>query len=352
MKKVQFVIFKVCVILLVALLAIGVFAVGCGGEKPSGSTDGVSTPKETIVITELNWDSPRYTAYILAFIVEHGYDYPVEMVAGTSIAMFQGIMAGHVDIYPEIWLPNQQQAWDKGMETNSFIPVAITNKDNWQSLFTVPTYVIKGDPARGIEPMAPDLKSVKDLERPEIIKLFQDPEDPSKGRILTCVPGWECEKINLKQITALGLDKYYNPMSPGSETALWASLKGAYDKGDPWIGKVWSPTWIAGMLDLTILEQTPYSPDGFEKGLTAWPACDLWIVTSNQLAEKAPDLFPFLVRVRQPSDILNEGLAYMRENDAKADEAALWFLKNRQELWTKWVSPAIADKVKAALALQ
>ena len=336
-------------ILLVALMAISVLVSGCApkAEEPAAPAEVV---KEKLVITELNWDSPRYQAYIFGFIIEHGYGYPVEYVSGSSISMFEGVMAGEVDIYPEIWLPNQQQVWDEAMEESSFIPVTITNDDNWQCLFTVPTYVIEGDPSRGIEPLAPDLKSVQDLKRPEIIELFKDPEDPGKGRIYTCIPGWECEKIHLKQIDALGLDEYYNAFPPGSEAGLWASLKAAHDKGEPWLGIVWAPTWIAGLLDLTTLEETPYSPELFEQGLSAWPSSDLWIITSNEFGEKAPELFPFLLKIRMTTEEINLGLAYMLETDAESDEAAVWFLKNRQELWLKWVPDEVAAKVQAKLA--
>ncbi|UCG10121.1 MAG: ABC transporter substrate-binding protein [Dehalococcoidia bacterium] len=332
-------------------MAISIVASGCAPEAEESAPAEVA--KETLVITELNWDSPRYQAYIFGFIIEHGYGYPIEYVSGSSISMFEGVMAGEIDIYPEIWLPNQQQVWDQAMEESGFIPfipVTITNDDNWQSLFTVPTFVIEGDPSRGIEPLAPDLKSVQDLKRPEIIELFEDPEDPGKGRIYTCIPGWECEKIHLKQIDALGLDEYYNAFPPGSEAGLWASLKAAHDKGEPWLGVVWAPTWIAGMLDLTVLEETPYSPELFEQGLCAWPSADLWIVTSNEFGEKAPELFPFLLKIRMTTEELNLGLAYMLENDAESDEAALWFLKNRQEVWLKWVPDEVAAKVQAKLA--
>lgn len=351
MKKGHNTIRIVLSMLLVALMAISIVASGCAPEAEESAPAEVA--KETLVITELNWDSPRYQAYIFGFIIEHGYGYPIEYVSGSSISMFEGVMAGEIDIYPEIWLPNQQQVWDQAMEESGFIPfipVTITNDDNWQSLFTVPTFVIEGDPSRGIEPLAPDLKSVQDLKRPEIIELFEDPEDPGKGRIYTCIPGWECEKIHLKQIDALGLDEYYNAFPPGSEAGLWASLKAAHDKGEPWLGVVWAPTWIAGMLDLTVLEETPYSPELFEQGLCAWPSADLWIVTSNEFGEKAPELFPFLLKIRMTTEELNLGLAYMLENDAESDEAALWFLKNRQEVWLKWVPDEVAAKVQAKLA--
>jgi len=46
----------------------------------------------------------------------------------------------------------------------------------------VPTYVIKGDKERGIEPMAPDLKTVEDM--PKYWELFQNPQIPGKRLFL------------------------------------------------------------------------------------------------------------------------------------------------------------------------
>lgn len=84
----------------------------------------------------------------------------------------------------------------------------------------MPTFVIKGDPARGIEPMAPDLKTVKDL--PKYWELFKDPEEPSKGRIYGAIPGWAVDETLYTKYQNYGLDKTFTYFSPGSETALAA----------------------------------------------------------------------------------------------------------------------------------
>ena len=44
-------------------------------------------------------------------------------------------------------------------------------------------------------------------------------------------------------------------------------------------------------------------------------------------------------------------LAYMQENNADADEAAIWFLQEHEEIWTQWLPEDAAGKVKDALAL-
>ena len=39
----------------------------------------------------------------------------------------------------------------------------------------------------------------------------------------------------------------------------------------------------------------------------------------------------------------------MQENEATTDEAAIWFLKEYESLWTGWVPSSVASKVKEAL---
>ena len=36
----------------------------------------------------------------------------------------------------------------------------------------------------------------------------------------------------------------------------------------------------------------------------------------------------------------------MEENDADAKEAAIWWMKEHEDRWTKWVPEDIAEKVK------
>ena len=39
----------------------------------------------------------------------------------------------------------------------------------------------------------------------------------------------------------------------------------------------------------------------------------------------------------------------MKDTRAKTDEAAQWFLKEYESLWTQWVPADVAAKVKAAM---
>ncbi|WP_281285634.1 hypothetical protein [Devosia ginsengisoli] len=47
---------------------------------------------------------------------------------------------------------------------------------------------------------------------------------------------------------------------------------------------------------------------------------------------------------------ISELLVYGDENQADAADTAANFLKTKEDLWTTWVSPEVAEKVKASLS--
>ncbi|MBN2282741.1 MAG: ABC transporter substrate-binding protein [Deltaproteobacteria bacterium] len=304
--------------------------------------------KGVLKIADLSWDSVQVHNRIAGFILENGYGYTVQYVPGNTIALFAGTTRGDIDINMEVWVENQQEAVDNALAAGTVIDLGPNFPDSWQG-WLVPTYVIKGDPARGIKPMAPDLKSVMDM--PKYWKIFTDEEDPSKGRFYSCIPGWECEKINRMKFETYGLDKYYNIFLPGSDPALSGSIAAAHKKGKPWFGYYWAPTWVLGKYDMTPLEEPPYSDEVWNKNYAcAYPSVRVNIFVNAGLKEKAPEVVAFLDNYETTQAIANKFLAYMQDNKADTGEAALWFLKNYEALWTPWVPGDVASKVKKALA--
>ena len=265
--------------------------------------------------------------------------------------MFQGTRTGDIDVYMEGWLQNQQEAYDEAMAAGDIVQLSWMNDDNWQCGFTVPTYVIKGDPDRGIEPLAPNLKSVFDLDQPEYKELFQNPENKEKGILMNGPVGWQCEITTIEQVKTYGLDDDYDVMNAGSQEGLFASLAGAYEKGNPWLGYIWGPTWIAGKLDLTPLEEPAYDKAVWDKDFgCAWPAVDLFVAANKDFPAKAPDVTEMFKKWKLDTATLDEVLAYLDESGGEPADAAIWFLKNREELWTEFVPSDIAAKVKEAAA--
>jgi glycine betaine/proline transport system substrate-binding protein len=303
--------------------------------------------KETIVFSDPGWDSAQVHSRVAAFIIEQGMGYGIDSIPGETIPLFQGLIRGDIDVTMEIWYANQKEAADKAMAAGQVLDLGNNFPDSWQG-WLVPTYMIKGDPARGIKPMTPDLKSVSDL--PKYWKVFKDVEDPGKGRFYSCIAGWECEKINEKKFAAYGLNDTYNIFLPGSGAALVASLAGAYKKGEPWFGYYWAPTWVLGLYDMTPLEEPAYDKEIFHStAKCAYPAVKVRIYVNSGLTKKAPDVVEFLKKYETTQAMANKFLAYMQDSGADTQAAAIWFLKNYEDVWTGWVSADVASKVKKAL---
>lgn len=328
-------------ILLTVFAVIAMIAAGCtsgGGDKAE---------KETIMFGDYGWDSALINNRIAQFIVENGYGYKTDSIPGETIPLMQGMAKGDIDISMEVWVQNAQEAYDKGIAEGNFVDLGTNFNDNFQGIF-VPAYVIKGDPSRGIDPMAPGLKSIEDL--PKYWKLFQDPEDSTKGRFYSAIPGWEADKILTEKFEASGLSQYYNVFRPGSGASLAASLVSAYEKGEPWFGYYWAPTWIFGKLELIQIEEPPYSEELWNNGYSCqFPSVDVNIVVHKDLPEKAPEIAEFLKKYGISSDVISEALAYMKDSGGEAEQAAIWFLKEKQDIWTKWVPSDVAEKVKQKL---
>lgn len=305
--------------------------------------------EEPIVFGDLSWDSAQVCNRVAATILKHGYGYEAEYIPGDTITVLQGLRGGDIDVNMEIWVENQLDAYNEALDAGDVIDLGNNYGDNYQG-WLVPTYMIEGDSDRGIEATAPDLKSVFDL--PEYWELFEDPENPEKGRFVNSIPGWECTGINSIKLETYELTDYYTDFVVGSGTALSGSIAGAYQKGEAWLGYYWAPTWVLGKYDMTLLEEAPYDVDLWseEAGYPcAYPSNNVNISLNTKFADAHPDVVEFLDNFETTTPMINAVLAYMQDNEASIDEAAVYFLEEYEDVWTGWVSSDVADAVKAGL---
>lgn len=314
----------------------------------SPNTEGEkSGNKKTLVFADAGWDSIRFHNDVAAFIIEKGYGYKTDVIPGSTAATFTGFRNGDIDIYMEVWTENIMDLYKESLDKGEILEVSTNFDDNAQGLY-VPTYVIKGDSARGIEPMAPDLKTVADLAKYKDV--FKDPEDPGKGRIYGSPSGWEVDKILQEKVKTYGLDKTFNYFGPGSDSALGASIASAVEKGEPWVGYYWEPTWVIGKYNMTLLGDEPYSDEKWGNGYACeWPSQPVTVAVYKDMPETAPEVVEFLKNYKTSSKVTSEALAYMMENNVETKDAAMWFLKEYEDMWIKWVPAEVADKVKAEL---
>ena len=294
--------------------------------------------EKKVTFVDFSWNSVQMHNRIAGFVLEHGYGFKPEYLFAESVPGLTGLAQGDVDIAMEMWIDNVLDWYNEAVgEKKTVIDLGPVFPDSPQGWY-VPTFVIEGDEERGIEPMAPGLKSVHDL--PEYWELFKDPENPQKGRFYNAIPGWVVHDINLKKIEAYGLSDTYQVFSPGSQTALATAIVSNYNRGKPVLAYYWEPEWIMGMLDMTRLEEPPYDPEKWGEGKSygcAFPAARVHVGINTEFAKENPEILTFLANYETSLEQNNAALAYMQQEEATVEEAATWFLKEYEDVWTKWI---------------
>ncbi|MBB6481394.1 ABC transporter substrate-binding protein [Spirochaeta isovalerica] len=310
-------------LLLIMTAFMSVMALSASGQGESGDV-------KTIVFGDVSWDSVQVHNRIAAFIIENGMDgYKADFMPGDTLPIINGVVQGDIDVDMESWHSNFRDVYDKGIASGNLIDLGKNMPDAPQGWW-IPRYLVEGPDA-----VAPDLKSVSDL--PKYADLFTDPEDRDKGIVYGGVAGWSQMTISEEIFNEFGLEDTFNLGIAGSGSALAGTMVGAYEKGEAWVGYYWAPTAVLGKLDMVRLKGSEYEP------------ADVNILVNKSMLEKAPDVVEFLKKYSTTVDDNNEFLAQMDQNEWSTAEAAQWFLKNKEDVWTEWVSPEVAEKVKAAL---
>jgi glycine betaine/proline transport system substrate-binding protein len=302
----------------------------------------------------IGWESGDFITAVASYVVKKGYNCETETIKGTSMATETALANNDLQIYMEQWV-GRNAAQEKGVKAGKIKQVGgpiVGANDGW----FVPDYVVHGDPARGIKPMAPDLKSVADL--PKYKDVFSDPEDESKGRFLNCPVGWTCELENSQKLKAYKLLGSYTNFRTGTGAALDSAVVSAVERRKPVVFYYWMPTPLLSKYKFIKLQEPEFNEECYKTlrdkandapcGSASSP-----ILTKVGLNARFHDADPVLVdffsKITVPIDLLGTYLVEMNKNRTSPDAMAEKFLKTHPEIWKKWVPADVADNVTASL---
>jgi len=190
--------------------------------------------------------------------------------------------------------------------------------------------VVEGDSSRGIEAVAPNLKTVQDLNQYK--QYFKSLESGDRGNLIACPEvAWLCE--DQERMDGLGVD--FHAQNMGSETAHWAEMEAKYKRGEPFIAYAWTPHWIFAALDLVEVELPPY--DEAKWPATNWPQDITFKFGSPASVEAHPEVVALLEKHRLTND-QQAGMIY--EVDVKkrdVDEVVDEWMQANESVWRTWL---------------
>ncbi|MEP0071080.1 MAG: glycine betaine ABC transporter substrate-binding protein [Marinomonas sp.] len=310
--------------------------------------------KETIVIGEVSWDASLAIENVLKVIMEDKFNVDVEFIAADQAAIWAAMDAGKgsIDVHPDIWTSSQTEPWAKYVEKGSKESVR-SNKLPYLGTdgFYIPGYI---QDEYGV-------KSVYDLAKPEIAKLF-DSDGDGLGEYWPGAPGWTGVKINQVKAKGYGFDKLFTPVIV-SDSILKAQLKTAYRKKEGLLFYYWAPEWLHYAYDLRKLEEPEftgfagdskkqdrdYNVNGCYKFndtdnwledseiTCALPNTPIYIGYSASLEKRAPEVAAFLSNVALDPAYVSQWLFQISSSDEDpADMAETWVSEN-QDIVQSWL---------------
>ena len=304
-----------------------------------------------VTVAEMNWASAQLMANVDKIILSKGFGCNVEIVTGDTMPTFTSMNEkGNPDVAPELWANSVRNPLEKAeqegrLHTVNSGPITGLGEGWW-----IPPHTAKKHP---------ELKTVLDiLKRPD---LFPHAEDKSKGAFVGCPAGWGCQLANANLFRAFDMKaKGWVLVDPGSAAGLNGSIAKAADRGENWFGYYWSPTAIIGKYNLV---KVPFGVefagrDNWDKCIakpeqecaspkpTAWTKSVVKTVITDKLKKSSSTAVKYLKDRVFPGDIMNGMLVYMQKNKADGADAAAQFIKMHEPVWSKWVSSAVAEKIK------
>ncbi|OHV76534.1 ABC transporter substrate-binding protein [Rhizobium sp. LCM 4573] len=324
-------------------LAAGLFAIG----SPASAAE-----CGDVTIASMNWQSAEVLAALDKLILNEGYGCNAEIIVGDTVPTITSMVEkGQPDLAPEGWVDLLPEVVGRGITEGKLVGAAVALSDGAVQGWWIPKYLADAHP---------DIKTIQDmLKHPE---LFPDPEDSSKGAIFNGPAGWGGTVATAQLYKAYEAEKAnFTLVDTGSAAGLDGSIAKAYEAKQGWVGYYWAPTALLGRYEMVKLEHgVPYDAAEWKRCNTVadcadpkpndWPKDKVQTLLTKSFADRAgPEIMDYLNKRAWTNNTVNKLMAWMTDNQATGEDGAKQFLRENEAMWTSWVSPEAAEKIKAAL---
>ena len=253
-----------------------------------------------IVVGVPNWPSAQVISHILKITFENHIGLEVKVEEGTNQAIFEAMDSGSMHIYPEVWLPNQNNFYNKFVKEKK--TVRITPDPLIIALQGV--CVTKGSAERtGITRLA-------ELSDPDMAKKF-DSDGDGKGEVWIGASTWNSTPIEKIRAKSYGYDKtmYLEEME---ELPAIEKVRTALVQKRNIVFYCYLPNQAFIEWEVIMLKEQPHDPskwniilpaddpDWLEKSfaMTAWDKAYLHICYATQLESLQPAAVEVLKKFR------------------------------------------------------
>ncbi len=280
-----------------------------------------------------DWTSIGLQAEIMTLILRT-YGYNTELVVASDSARYPGFEAGDLHVSMETWQTTQHENLVKSVATGKVLDMGETGlkgvEDWWY-----PMYMKERCPG------LPDWKALKQCG-----EVFATADTAPKGRYVGGPVSWGDHDANMIK----ALDLPFEIIHPGTDAAMFAELKAAYERNAPVILWVWEPHWVGSVYDGEFVKFPKFESECFTD--PAWgPNPDLpgdcgkpygWVKKMAWAGgEKVwPCAYEMIRNYNMDNATINTMLVEIDLNGRSDEEVATEWLKNNKDVWKPWTTCA------------
>lgn len=294
-------------------------------------------------------------------ILEYGYGYQTRSVHGAEMESIRNLGSGVTNIHMGVQLPTFDAVLADAEQGGALTRLGAGMEGlSSQSAFLIPRYTADANP---------HLIRVEDLRQPEHQSIFTSADSNGKAVLLTCVVGWECRRINERQVHGYGLDEVIQLEDPRTADVLYNRIRSAFENREDILFFYWWPSALAATLTEQFggyyqLTEPSFSQGCWERMASTvaadvtqacgYPDTSSIKVVRNDLERFAGDAAAFLEKWKLTTEGLGELLSakarfpFFVVGEREYREAAFMWLRSSDE-WKEWVAPGVADRVLAGL---
>lgn len=290
--------------------------------------------RKDVIISWLNWSGAIAVSHVMKHVLEEKLDIPVRIERYSVPVIWPAMEMGNVDVYPDLWMPNQEQAFTKYVVERKTVDVKLSYDNAPQGIYMQKNIADE----KGI-------KSVFDLRGRG--KLF-DMNGNGKGEMWIGPYNWAAAEINKAKLAHYKLD--YEPV----EFEQWiflAVMKEAARNNKPLVFYFWEPDWPTAIFDLIRLREPAYDPAKWShvKGNLArtrigceYPPASIYVGVSRKMKHRLPRAYTFFMNWSIPIDEVSYLVAQIEDvpgNPRKDPErVARQWVEDHPDLTAGWLA--------------
>jgi glycine betaine/proline transport system substrate-binding protein len=284
-----------------------------------------------VSITEMGWASNEVVTGVATFLMEEGYGCDVTVVPSDTVPAVTSVAEnGEPDIVTELWLNSTGEVYNRLESEGRIQRLGRVLEPGGVEGWWIPTYLAEEHP---------ELTTIEGvMNNPELVD----------GQFNNCPDGWGCRVVSDNLVRALDLESSgIEVFNHGSGQTLASSMASAVEDEEPWFGYYWGPTVPLGKYDMTRVSLGEVNEEIHARnqhqnaenpGVSDFPAAPILTAVTTDFQEREPEVAEMLSHLSFETSVMSSILAWMDENNASGEEAAVYYLQNYPDEWSAWLN--------------